>query len=56
MYEERVEHKDLLRVQSKFSTKELIQALKLKEDMQITATNEDTYKVSTNLMGVKNMY
>ncbi|HDR7455161.1 TPA: hypothetical protein QCX53_005315 [Bacillus cereus] len=53
VYEERVEHKNLLQVLSKFSTKEVIQALKCKEDMQITDTNKDTYKVSMNLMEVK---
>lgn len=50
---EKVEHKDVLEVLSKFSTKELIEALKLKEDIQVAETNEDTYKVSMDLMDVK---
>lgn len=50
---EKVEHKDVLEVLSKFSTDELIEALNLKEDVQITETNEDTYKVSMDLMKVK---
>lgn len=53
MYVERVEHKDVLEVLSKFSTKELIEVLRLKEDVQITDTSEDTYKISMDLMKVK---
>jgi predicted Rdx family selenoprotein len=53
VYEERVERKDVLEVLSKFSTKELIEALKLKEDVQIADTSEDTYKISMDLMEVK---
>lgn len=37
----------------KFSTKELIESLKLKEDVQITETGEDAYKVSLDLLKVK---
>ncbi|QWG81202.1 MULTISPECIES: hypothetical protein [Bacillus cereus group] len=40
-------------VLSKFSTKELIEALKLKEDVQITETGEDAYKISLDLLKVK---
>jgi len=40
-------------VLSKFSTEELVEALKLKEDVQIADTSEDTYKVSMDLMKVK---
>ncbi len=50
---EKIEHKDVLEVLSKFSTKELIEALKLKEDVQIAETNEDTYTVCMDLMEVK---
>lgn len=50
---EKVENKDVLEVLSKFSTKELIEALKLKEDVQIAETKEDTYMVSMDLMEVK---
>ncbi|MED1093920.1 hypothetical protein [Bacillus paramycoides] len=51
--EDKIEHKDVLTALSKFSTKELVEALKLKEDVQIADTNEDTYKVSMDLMKVK---
>ncbi|MDM5258867.1 hypothetical protein [Bacillus toyonensis] len=50
---EKVEHKDILEILSKFSTEELIEALTLKEDVQITKTGEDAYKVSMDLMKVK---
>ncbi|MCZ6944482.1 hypothetical protein EJ131_29245 [Bacillus mycoides] len=50
---EKVEHKDILEVLSKFSTEELIEALTIKEDVQVHNTTEDTYKVSMNLMEVK---
>ncbi|MED1011425.1 hypothetical protein P4T54_30250 [Bacillus mycoides] len=53
VYEERVEHKDVLEVLSNFSTKELIEALNLKDDVQVHNTSEDTYKVSMDLMEVK---
>ncbi|HDR7685308.1 TPA: hypothetical protein QCX85_000652 [Bacillus toyonensis] len=50
---EKVEHKDVLEVLTKFSTEELIEALKQKEDVQFHNTIEDTYKISMNLMMVK---
>ncbi|MGE6541210.1 hypothetical protein [Bacillus luti] len=50
---EKVEHKDILEVLSKFSTEELIEALTLKVDVQITRTDEEAYKVSMDLMKVK---
>ncbi|EOQ06897.1 hypothetical protein [Bacillus cereus] len=50
---EKVEHKDVLEVLSKFSTEELIKALTLKGDVQVHNTTEDTYKVSMDLMKVK---
>ncbi|RAN74624.1 hypothetical protein B5P42_27505 [Bacillus sp. SRB_331] len=50
---EKVEQKDVLGVLSKFSTEELIEALNLKEDVQVHNTTEDTYKVSMDLMEVK---
>ncbi|WP_260985599.1 hypothetical protein [Bacillus thuringiensis] len=53
VYSEKVEHKDVVEVLSKFSSEELIEALKLKEDMQIADTTEDAYKLSLNLMEVK---
>ncbi|PES79063.1 hypothetical protein CN327_09670 [Bacillus cereus] len=40
-------------VLSKLSTKELIEALKLKEDVQITETGENAYKLSIDLLKVK---
>ncbi|WP_257149749.1 hypothetical protein [Bacillus cereus] len=40
-------------VLSKFSTEELIEALRLKEDVQIADTREGTYEVSMNLMKAK---
>ncbi|WP_242300274.1 hypothetical protein [Bacillus cereus group sp. BfR-BA-01448] len=38
---------------SSFSTEELIEALKLKEDVQVTDTSEDVYRISMDLMKVK---
>jgi len=49
----KVEHKDVMEVLSKFSTEELVEALKLKEDVQAHETTEDTHKVSMDLMKVK---
>ncbi|WP_243523685.1 hypothetical protein [Bacillus pseudomycoides] len=51
--QDKIGFKDVLEVLSKFSTKELIEALKLKEDVQIADTSEDTYKVSMDLLQVK---
>ncbi|HDR7590431.1 hypothetical protein BW899_11100 [Bacillus mycoides] len=53
MHAERVEGKEVLEVLSKFSSEELIEALKQKEDVKIADTNEDTYKISMDLMKVK---
>ncbi|PDZ49177.1 hypothetical protein CON07_23385 [Bacillus sp. AFS094611] len=53
VYLEKVEHEDAVEVLSKFSTEELVEALKLKEDVQAHETTEDTYKVSMDLMKVK---
>ncbi|HDR3483936.1 TPA: hypothetical protein QCN90_001104 [Bacillus pacificus] len=51
--EHKIEHTNVLEVLSKFSTEELIEALKLKEDVQAHETTEDTYKVSMDLTEVK---
>ncbi|ACJ81405.1 MULTISPECIES: hypothetical protein [Bacillus] len=50
---EKIVHKDAVEVLSKFSTKELIEALKLKEDVQITDTSEDVYRVQYDLTKAK---
>ncbi|WIG29978.1 hypothetical protein [Bacillus toyonensis] len=49
----KLERKEVVEVPSKFSTEGLIEALKLKEDVQIADTSEDTYKVSMDLIEVK---
>ncbi|PEU21547.1 hypothetical protein CN526_26585 [Bacillus wiedmannii] len=51
--EEKINHKDVLEVLSKFSTKELIEALELREDVQVVDTDENVYKVSMDLFKVK---
>ncbi|WP_459503105.1 hypothetical protein [Bacillus sp. C1] len=53
VYIEKVEHKDVLEVLSKFSTKELIEALKLKEDVQFVTTSDDDHGLSMDLLKVK---
>ncbi|MGE6501855.1 hypothetical protein ACQKF0_16185 [Bacillus wiedmannii] len=50
---EKIVHKDAVEVLSKFSTKELIEALKLKEDVQITDTSQDVYRVQYDLAKTK---
>jgi len=50
---EKVEQKDVVEVLSRFSTKELIEALKQKEDVQIADTSEDTWRVQYDLTKVK---
>jgi len=50
---EKIVHKDAVEVLSKFSTKELIEALKLKEDVQITDTSQDVYRVQYDLTKTK---
>lgn len=51
--EHRGESKDVVEVLSKFSARELIEALKQKEDVQISTTHEDTYRVEMDLTKVK---
>lgn len=51
--EEKVEHKDVLEVLSKFSTQELIEALKIKEDVQVADTSKDAWRVQYDLTKVK---
>ncbi|PGW89983.1 hypothetical protein COE32_24570 [Bacillus cereus] len=51
--EEKINRKDVLEVLSKFSTKELIEALELREDVQVVDTDENVYKVSMDLFKVK---
>ncbi|PEV76354.1 hypothetical protein [Bacillus cereus] len=53
VYKEKVSPEDVLKVLSKFSTEELTEALKLKEDIQIVDTDEDVYMVSMDLFKVK---
>ncbi|AUZ32898.1 hypothetical protein C1T27_05470 [Bacillus licheniformis] len=53
MQEEKFELKDAIELLSKFSTKELIEALELREDVQVVDTDEDVYKVSMDLFKVK---
>lgn len=50
---EKVERKDVLEVLSKFSTEELIEALRLKEDVQANDTTEETCAVKYDLTKVK---
>ncbi|PFC53258.1 hypothetical protein CN297_09405 [Bacillus cereus] len=50
---EKIVHKDAVEVLSKFSTKELIEALKLKEDVQVTDTSQDVYRVQYDLTKTK---
>ncbi|MEC2945786.1 hypothetical protein V2151_28280 [Bacillus cereus] len=50
---EKIVHKDVVEVLSKFSTKELIEALKLKEDVQIADTTKDTWRIQYDLTKVK---
>lgn len=45
-------NKDESELLSTFSTEELVEALKLKEDVQIAETTEDAYKISLDLMKV----
>ncbi|WP_459503068.1 hypothetical protein [Bacillus sp. C1] len=52
VYIEKVEHKDVLEVLSKFSTEELIEALKLKQDVQVHDTTKDMYAVTMDLTKV----
>ncbi|WP_235674888.1 hypothetical protein [Bacillus mycoides] len=51
--EEKIEHKDVLEVLSKFLAEELIEALRLKEDVQIVTTSDDTHSLSMDLLKVK---
>lgn len=51
--EEKVEHKDVLEVLSKFTTEELIEALKQKEDVQINNTTKETWAIKYDLTKVK---
>ncbi|MEK4501174.1 hypothetical protein [Bacillus sp. FSL R12-0069] len=53
IHEEKVELKDAIELLSKFSTKELIEALELREDVQVVDTDVDVYKVSMDLFKVK---
>lgn len=50
---EKVEHKDVLEVLSKFSTEELIEALKQKEDVQAHDTTEETHGIRFDLTKTK---
>lgn len=53
VYKEKVSPEDVLKVLSKFSTEELTEALKLKEDIQIVDTSSSVYMVSMDLFKVK---
>lgn len=53
VYEKKVQTKDVLELLSKFSTEELTEALRLKEDVQVVATNEDAHELGMDLLVVK---
>lgn len=51
--EDKIERDEVLAVLSKFKTKELIEALKLKEDVQICTASEDAFGLHLDLLKVK---
>lgn len=53
IYEEKVEGKSVTELLSKFSTEELIEALKQKEDVQSHDTNEEIYGIRFDLTKTK---
>ncbi|MCU5039311.1 hypothetical protein FC702_32085 [Bacillus cereus] len=53
VYEQKSESKSVTELLSKFSTEELIEALKLKRDVQINHTTEATWAIKYDLTKVK---
>ncbi|EJQ36738.1 hypothetical protein IEC_03069 [Bacillus toyonensis] len=53
VYEQKAEFKSVIELLSKFSTEELIEALKLKQDVQINDTTEETWAIKYDLTKVK---
>ncbi|MDC2863854.1 hypothetical protein [Bacillus sp. BP-3] len=53
VYEEKAETKSVIELLSKFSTDELIEALKLKKDVQVNDTTEETWRIQYDLTKVK---
>lgn len=53
VYEKKVEFKCAIELLSKFSTEEMIEALKLKYDVQVNNTTEQTWSIKYNLTKVK---
>ncbi|WP_257131212.1 hypothetical protein [Bacillus toyonensis] len=53
VYEQKAELKSVTELLSKFSTEELIEALKLKQDVQVNEMTEATWSVKYDLTKVK---
>ncbi|MGH0669290.1 hypothetical protein [Bacillus paranthracis] len=53
VYEAKVESQSVIEILSKFSTEELVEALRLKEDVQANDTTEETCAVKYDLTKVK---
>ncbi|MFN6790043.1 hypothetical protein [Bacillus cereus] len=53
VYEQKAESKSVIELLSKFSTVELIEALKLKQDVQVNDTAEETWAIKYDLTKVK---
>lgn len=52
VYEEKAESKNTVELLSKFSTEELVEALKLKQDVQVNETTEETWAIKYDLTKV----
>ncbi|NWK69746.1 hypothetical protein HWX41_11810 [Bacillus paramycoides] len=52
VYEQKAESKSVTELLSKFSTEELIEALKLKQDVQVKDTTEETWAIKYDLTKV----
>ncbi|MEN1934209.1 hypothetical protein AAIE21_01070 [Paenibacillus sp. 102] len=53
VYEEKAEFKSVIELLSKFPTEELIEALKLKEDVQVNNTTKETWRIQYDLTKAK---
>ncbi|HFK1722004.1 hypothetical protein CN300_19800 [Bacillus thuringiensis] len=53
VYEQKAESKSVIELLSKFSTVELIEALKVKQDVQVNDTTEETWAIKYDLTKVK---
>ncbi|MGR5996702.1 hypothetical protein ACT7DF_07300 [Bacillus cereus] len=53
VYEQKAESKSVTELLAKFSTEDLIEALKLKQDVQINHTTEETWAIKYDLTKVK---